>query len=233
MQKQLEWKGWGTKAVAASNNRTRTVTQSAPETPASRSVRPVCRLREDWTRDYADTGAADPLDADVLRSCLRRIRSWRVPPNWSAQDWFGEMRSNSAAALWKAKCEYDPSRGVPLCAFERLRVIASAWTRYRQEWSYALHCPCDDSRIEPERRPALVSDSVPAAESVGELLAKLPEADRWLLQQLFWAERKEATVAQTLGVSQQAISKRLRVVLGILRCLLVDLPERGKASDGL
>ena len=166
--------------------------------------------------------AAETHDADILNHCLRRIRAWRVPPNWSAHDWFGEMRMNSAVALWKAKCDYDPNRGVPLDSFERLRVIASARTRYRQEWSYALHCPAVRSPAEEERQIDAASGLRQVDDPVREALAQIPEADRCLLEQLFWAEYSEATVARKLGVSQQAVSKRKKAALKHLRYRLVS-----------
>src|SRR5258707_2192007 len=65
---------------------------------------------------------------------LRRARSWRVPPNWSAIDWHEELRAVALAAAWQAGQDHDPSRGVPLGGFVYFRVQAQALTRYRQEW---------------------------------------------------------------------------------------------------
>lgn len=45
---------------------------------------------------------------------LKRIRSWRVPPNWSRGDWFEELAAVATAAAWQAICDFDPERGVPL-----------------------------------------------------------------------------------------------------------------------
>lgn len=225
MQTQLEFEGWATGTVGTCCNRKPAIAASA----AARSDRSFPPPR---AREGPDTGATDPVDAEILAGCLRRIRCWRVPPNWSAHDWFGEMQSNSAAALWQAKCDYDPSRGVPLCAFERLRVIASAWTRYRQEWSYALHCPPQDGRAEPEPLPRDAPVLAPAIDPVREALRQVSEADRWLLEQLFWAELSESAIAQKLGVSQQAVSKRRSVVLGKLRDLLEDAEQAGRRGGG-
>ncbi len=230
MQTQLEFDGWATKAVATSHNRKPKIVSATPGSPTFRSTRPGRWLPPSSAGDWRDTGATDPLDAEILAGCLRRIRSWRVPPNWSARDWFGEMQSNSAAALWQAKCEYDPTRGVPLGAFERLRVIASAWTRYRQEWSYASHCPPQEDRIVPETATRDGSSLAPMVDPVRDALAQIPEADRWLLEQLFWAESSETSVAQKLGVSQQAVSKRRGAVLRRLRDLLGEARRAGPGS---
>ncbi len=76
----------------------------------------------------------------VLKSCLRQIRLWHVPPNWSARDWWEEMSACGSVATLQAVCDFDPSRGVPWSAFLRHRVIASAFTHYRREWRYAIRC---------------------------------------------------------------------------------------------
>jgi hypothetical protein len=168
----------------------------------------------------ADQKTAEPAewnDTEVLDSCLRRIRSWRVPPNWSAIDWFGEMRLQGAAAIWQARQDYDAARGVPLSAFERLRVLASARTRYRQEWRYALHCPSEDAEWAEEGRADEPVSSVDICNPLPEALARIPETDRWLIEQLFWDGCSEAAVAQRLGISQPAVSKRKTAILKQLR----------------
>jgi DNA-directed RNA polymerase specialized sigma24 family protein len=162
-------------------------------------------------REQFDAGEASAND--VLEGCLRQIGSWRIPPNWSRQDWMDEMRTDAAEVLWKASQDYDPTRGVPLEAFERLRVLAGARTRYRQEWQYALHCGCP---IDAVQEDCLLCESCPTAatcEPLGEALRQIPEADRRLIEQLFLGESTEATVACQLGISQQAVSKRKHAAL--------------------
>ena len=54
----------------------------------------------------------------VLQSCQRRIRSWRVPPNWSPGGWFEEIEAAvEAIAAWQAGCAYDPSSAINYEAF--------------------------------------------------------------------------------------------------------------------
>jgi len=149
----------------------------------------------------------------VLRHCIKRISRWRVPPNWSPDDWLAEMQAHGAALLCQADGEYDPSRQVPLQAFEYQRVIAGALTRYRQEWRYALRF---GATVDDRRQENAVEDPTgfPVdSEAVRTALAALPETDQWLLKQLFWEERSEADVAQELGISQQAVNKRKRLAL--------------------
>ncbi len=153
---------------------------------------------------------------------LRRARSWRVPPNWSALDWYEELRAVALAAAWQAEQDHDPSRGVPLAGFVCCRVKAQALTRYRQEWRYALRVtPAETEMIEtlagaePSARRAGA-----AFEVVGWALGLLPEPERWLLEQLFWQHRTEASIAAELHISQPAVNKRKRAALLHLRALL-------------
>lgn len=158
----------------------------------------------------------------MLHSPMRRIYTWRVPPHWSRNDWLEEMRAQGAAAVWQALCDYDASRGVPLPAFIHLRVTASAFTRYRQEWGYAAHCVCQAD--EKARDRASIAEDSPFPPAVRELLqsalAQLSEPERGLIKQLFWEGHTEAEVAQRLGISHQAVSKRKQSVLQYLRTRL-------------
>ncbi len=149
-----------------------------------------------------------PNDWDAIWArCWRRIRSWRVPPGWSTQDWREEARAEGSVAAWQAARDYDLARGVPRVAFVYQRVLAGVWTRYRQEWGYRRH---HRSPLPVEDRPTPADPTTTAGDSgeVAWLLGQLGEADRWLIQQLFWADTTEAAVARVLGISQQAVSLR-------------------------
>ena len=173
-----------------------------------------------------DVAAGDRLDVLVLElstvivSLMRRISAWRTPPHWSRHDWLEEMRALGQSAAWQALCDYDAARDVPLPAFIHVRVFASALTRYRQEWSYALRCvwPADEERAsitEATPYPGVLHELLPHA------LAHLSEPERRLIQQLFCDGNTEAEIAQCLGISHQAVSKRKRAALERMRAQLV------------
>ena len=150
---------------------------------------------------------------DGLDSALRRVCAWRVPPQWSLCDWFEEIKAQGAAAAWKAVCDFDPCRGVPFTAFVHQRVLRGALTRYRQEWRYALRCSCHPGDEERAKRHQDSLYSSAALELLRHALASLPEPDRRLIEQLFWEGKTEAEIATTLGISQQAVSKRKQAML--------------------
>jgi len=163
-----------------------------------------------------------PSSLPILDSSLRRIFRWRVPPNWSISDWRNEMRAEAACAAWQAVCDYDPSLGVPFNAFAHQRVLTSTFTRYRQEWTYALrlaqeHKPEDsDSRMLDSAVPAVFADWPRPA------LARLTKSDLWLVEQLFLRGRTEATIATETGITQQAVNKRKSMILLRLRGYMTE-----------
>src|SRR5207244_4106164 len=76
----------------------------------------------------------------------KRIRSWRVPPNWSPGDWLEELTAVGIGAAWQAVCDFDAARGVPLAGFGCCRIVTRCLARYCTEWRYALHLAAGDSR---------------------------------------------------------------------------------------
>ena len=64
-------------------------------------------------------------------------------------------------------------------------------------------------------------------EALHQGLAQLAGPDRWLIERLFWDGNTEAEVAEELGISQPAISKRK---CAIIRKLRSRLDPSGKES---
>jgi hypothetical protein len=153
---------------------------------------------------------------------LRCARSWRVPPNWSALDWYEELHGVAITAASQAEQDHDPSREVPLAGFVFVRVKARTLTRSRQEWRYAMRItPPDREIVEALAGADAAPDSAGVAfESLNRALEQLAEMERWLLDQIFWQHRTEAAIAAELHISQPAISKRKRAALVHLRALL-------------
>ena len=136
------------------------------------------------------------------------------------------MRAEAACAAWQAVGDYDPSLGVPFSAFVRQRVLADTLTRYRQEWAYALrlaqkHDPKDfDTRTLDSTASALF-DAWPS-----HALARLSKPDLWLIEQLFVRDRNEADIAIQIGITQQAVNKRKRMILVRLRGYMTATSSR-------
>jgi hypothetical protein len=98
-----------------------------------------------------------------------------------------EMTAHATLAGWEAMPFYDASRGVPLGAFLAQRVLASALTRYRREWRYAVRCVPEGVEAGSVRGPdPRLKLTCEIDESLTHALALLPEFDQSILEQLFW-----------------------------------------------
>jgi RNA polymerase sigma factor (sigma-70 family) len=178
---------------------------------------------------------SDETLGSSVQSGLKRIRSWRVPPNWSRRDWLEELAAVAAAALWQALCDFEPDRGVPLAGFGYCRIISRCLARYRKEWRYALHLVASDSREEEsttfEHPELTASSAVPingthrSSDDLGGAIGALPAKQRRLIEQLFWEERTETEVANTMNINQSTVNRRKRTILKGLRMKLCDCDE--------
>lgn len=148
---------------------------------------------------------------------LARIMRWRVPPNWGPRDWSDEIRAIARAASWQASREFDPSRAVPFEWFVRHRILQAAYQRYRQEWRYALRCGGELAVTEPDGPLDLVAEGPLSPSECRAALEGLSDRDRRLIELLFWKGLTQGEVASMLGISQQAVSKRMHAVLSRLR----------------
>ena len=179
-------------------------------------------------------GTNNPSELNVvLERCFSRISFWRTPPNWSNQEWLEEIKAHAIAASYRAICEYDPTRGVPLEAFVYQRVIARVLTRHRQEWSYALRFASNSDSEKEENIDSSSSrdrsDAVDLAQSENQgaiydelkhAIASLSESNRWLITQLFWNEQAEIDIAHALGIGRRAVNKRKHAILRSLHEVL-------------
>ncbi len=156
---------------------------------------------------------------------LRRIYTWRVPPNWAPRDWREELEAEAIAAAWQAELEFDPTRGVPLEAFVHQRVVTHALRRYRREWTYArrsgIHLECGDCHD----GTASATTSIELSESLQNWLQRLAEPQRKLIESLYWDETTEVQLADMLGLTQSGISRRKRRVLDQLRRWMEGLEQ--------
>jgi hypothetical protein len=196
--------------------------------------------KDEWkslTREanyYAERQACVPQTIEealkpILEACSRRLNSWPAPPNWSPSAWREEANAIKAMAFVQAQAEYNVACGVVFGAFVYQKVMAQTRTRYRQEWAYAVRFAVElnqlghDSNDRPEAFAAIRAAEWPCAADASlahelrDCVECLREVDKWFLKQLFWHDRTQAEVARELGVTQQAVAKRLRAIRGVLR----------------
>jgi DNA-directed RNA polymerase specialized sigma24 family protein len=175
---------------------------------------------------------SDETLGSAVQSGLKRTRSWRVPPNWSRDDWLEELAAVATAAAWQALCDFDPDRGVPLAGFGYCRIISRCLARYRKEWRYVLHIRASDSCEKGTttfKDPgsaaspmASVNGTHPSNNDLRGAVGALPAEQRHLIEQLFWEERTEVEVANTMSINQSTLNRRKRTILKSLRMKLCD-----------
>lgn len=159
---------------------------------------------------------------NAVRRAFGRASSWRTPPHWSRRDWLDEVRAIIHYGAACAGVNYDAERGVPLGAHTYLRAVAAAWTRYRQEWSYYLHCANQcPTGAEPSITPFdHAGDNEATDHFLEQALSHLSVEDQRLIRQLFWNGADQRRVAVALQISQQCVSRRKARVLRQLRRVL-------------
>lgn len=157
----------------------------------------------------------------TIQKCLKRIRKWRVPPHWSKRDWLDETTAEVMSAVLHASRDYDASRGVPRCAYLYRRIMYCMLSRYRREWTFAIYRSLEavvDDYV------AVESADYPSREVISLLLrdalAQLPSSDASLIEGLFWEGKTESSVAESLGISQQAVNKRKRTIFNLLQRII-------------
>jgi hypothetical protein len=74
----------------------------------------------------------------IWGACLRRTRSWPVPPRWTRRDWREELEAEGIVAASAAIRDFDPSLGPTLGSFVYHRILSHALTRHRRECGFAL-----------------------------------------------------------------------------------------------
>ncbi len=184
---------------------------------------------------FAISSDMDEALGSAKQCGFKRIRSWRVPPNWSRRDWFEEVAAVGTAAAWQAVCEFNPARGIPLSGFGYRRMMTRCLSRYRKEWRYALHLVSSDTCEEETttfKHPDLaaswalkVNETHPSNDDLRGAVRALPGEQRRLIEQLFWEECTEAEVAAAIGTNQSTINRRKRAILNGLRLKLRDRNE--------
>lgn len=150
----------------------------------------------------------------IASQCMARIRRWPPPPRWSRREWIEESSASAVCEALAAEREFESSRGVPMGAFIWKRVLGRMLALYRREWCQNALPERAECRMRAARRTL---ESGLGAELVASLCARLAETDQWLIRRVFIDNRSESSIARELGVSQQAISKRLSGLMARMR----------------
>ncbi|MBL8746976.1 MAG: sigma-70 family RNA polymerase sigma factor [Phycisphaerae bacterium] len=161
--------------------------------------------------------SARRLALTIADRCTARVRRWPPPPGWSRHEWIMESAANAAHQALQAEQDFDARRGVPIEAFIWKRVLGRLLAIYRREWR---------QQSLPKRLMALErvqhqcgSAASASLDGTEDLLKGFTENDRWLLKRALIDHLSESRIAAELGVTQQAVNKRLRALRGRLQAV--------------
>ncbi|CUU36796.1 RNA polymerase sigma factor, sigma-70 family [Armatimonadetes bacterium DC] len=179
----------------------------------------------------------EPLQR-AIHHCVAACKPHHCPRPY-ASDWREELYHEAACAACEALVKYDPSKG-DLYEFGVL-LIGQRLRRFCDGVWAAARCECEWPRdeetgeeVELEDRCAVVELEARAFEGhVRELLSQLggvnQQVGEWYLLE-GWSERE---IAERLGCSQQAVSKRLQRVMAYVRSRLgVDVRRERRGDSG-
>jgi RNA polymerase sigma factor (sigma-70 family) len=97
------------------------------------------------------------------------------------------------------------------------QILSTALARYRREWNYALRYKPSPADLDALSRSDDQAATDHEEERPRRSIRGLSEADRQMVERLFWERWTEEEVAGCLGISQQAVSRRKRKILLALR----------------
>jgi RNA polymerase sigma factor (sigma-70 family) len=224
------------------------LTEAPSDHPETSPVKPLGSLRPTLparSNRHVTAAAGLPPEEEIpeavhkaLQDALRTIRAWPTPPNWSHSDWSAERVQAATWACFQAFHEYNPNRSsITLEVFIRYRVMARVLTAYRREWSFSRRCKplsaADDtgegqhgenpeSSAQSQLAVAIEPEHASELCEIREVLHFVSEPIRWVVVQIFWCGFTESELAEQLGLSQRAVSKRKQTALKYLRRWLLN-----------
>jgi RNA polymerase sigma factor (sigma-70 family) len=151
----------------------------------------------------------------------------QVAPRPYANDWEEELYHEAACAAWIAYRTYDPHRGCSLFLWgvrvtgqHLKRFCDTVWTSEKHECDMP-HDEETDEEVDFEDpaalEPFLVCTQVCIVQAATE---RLCEQDRLIASLYLLDGITEAEIAARLGVSRQAVNKRLQRIIRNIRTLL-------------
>jgi len=167
-------------------------------------------------------GLPPELERAVQRA-LRCTDTLCPPARYAPAYWREERRQIAACAAWQAAQSYDPTVGVSCELYAALctqRAIYAEWRRLRADYC-VVSLPVDPEtgeKLEIEDPDACAAVWLHAeCVAVREALATLRMEERQILEWRFGDGLCERAIAQRLGCSQPAVSRRIGRILRLLR----------------
>lgn len=185
--------------------------------------------------------SAPDLTRVVEQIVARFVRRFPTPPRYDRAEWRAECLGEAWRCVGDALRTYDPTRGalgtyVGRAVWRHLLDFRARECRWAQRACVSLDVPkvspdgeaCECEWVDPasEGLEQVVCERV----AVEQVLAALSEADRQLVEWVWMEGMSQVEAAARLGVSQQAVAKRLVRVKAWLRTRLEEIAKN--SGDG-
>jgi RNA polymerase sigma factor (sigma-70 family) len=165
--------------------------------------------------------------SQTLRQFLTRFP---LPTHWDRAEWAEELQIVAWTAAWEACQIFEERFSVPKELFVRQRVWNALKDFWRLEWTYgqqtaSLDAPNQDEEVGGQDWKECIADEQMREaidyQLLRDLVARLPERERLIIERLFWDGDNLTSIAKDLRVSiprvhqlkEQAIA-RLREWMG-------------------
>ena len=160
----------------------------------------------------------------IVAACVKRLRQWTKPVNWSSSDWEKELQQIAWLAALRAECRFDPKSNIAFEAFVYNHIRSGSRTCYRREKLHEMRFTSQPSEMNPDEdgrdshflRFSTASEP-DVFDSLRNAIATLTEPQRRVIQAHFWEGYNETEIGRMLGVSQRTVNKHKRLAIELLR----------------
>ncbi|MEJ7614650.1 MAG: sigma factor-like helix-turn-helix DNA-binding protein [Candidatus Fervidibacter sacchari] len=178
---------------------------------------------------------SDPMEPEMERWLSQTLRQFlsrfSLPARWNWKEWVEELEMVAWTAAVEAWQSFEERFGVPKELFVRQRVWNALKDYWRLEWTYGQQTA---SLNEPDQSEEGKSDDYQeqvaderlkgALENwlIRELVARLPERERLVIERLFWDEEGLTAIAKDLQISIPRVYQLKKQALARLRAWLQE-----------
>lgn len=146
----------------------------------------------------------------LLQTLRQFLTRFPLPARWDWKEWVEELRMVAWMAAWEACQLFEGHFGVPKELFVRQRVWNALKDYWRLEWTYGHQTAPSDELIQGEEGDEDDWQERVADERLKkhlehwllrDLVARLPDRERVVIERLFWDGEELTTIAKDLQIS--------------------------------
>jgi len=164
--------------------------------------------------------AGDPVSLEILMRRHEKLVHAVVHQQWCGGWRYADIVHEGRVGLWRAILKYDPARGSAFSTYAWPAIAHQTWAAVRREAQPSV-VEAGDAE---ERVTADVAVHVAWAQvchTLQEVVARLPEKERWIVARHYGLDGRggctQQALGQLLGCTRQAVSYHLAKALRRMR----------------